>query len=247
MQEPEPSVFSGVGEQTGPTLPEPSSPPVKLEPRVESDAATADAHKAPRDVPAPSQPEDSSSLTRIPDLKPTAEQNLHTPMKKTNPPSMPSIPQSMEGFDPPLENTKNISPHMRIPPPSPSVPFSMRELDYKEPPETPIRKKETVRIRRTGEGWVEVDEQEEKDLEEAKEAKEAANAAAGTKPEDTVKQEPIKREPENEEQKAKEPQAPSTQAQWQNFAGTASADAAAATSFKVINLEGLLGITLTSM
>jgi len=161
------------------------------------------------------------------------------------PSSISITPISMQGFDSSPTKAENLAPHMRIAPPSSPVPLSMRDLDDARPTPKPTRKRETVRIRRTSQGWMEVDEQKEKDLNGAKAAEDAivdqsteestvraGDAVRDKELEDAAIQETPNHEPEISEE-GKDPLPPITQASWQAFAGTTSADAEANTGFKV--------------
>lgn len=146
-----------------------------------------------------------------------------TPQKITAPPGMAAqdaTPPQIPTPDLHKDEPKKLAPHLRIPPPSPSVPLSMRDLDGTESAtnsEQKKRKKETVLIRQTAEGWVEVDEAKEKEL---KEEDAAGDGAAGIEPGLDATETPIQQEPEIEEKSAMgPPPIPSTQAQWQAFAG----------------------------
>lgn len=144
-----------------------------------------------------------------------------------------AIPQSMQGFDqyeerpaPPVKDPEKISPHKRIPPPAPSIPLSMQDLDGKqsEPKqEKATRRKEKVHIRQTSQGWVEFDKEKE---DEIKKRKAEEDAAAGVQPEEDAKMEDLKPEettkaPEFEELDPEQVPKASTQASWQAFASSA--------------------------
>lgn len=138
-----------------------------------------------------------------------------------------ALPQSMQDFNKyelapalPVDDQEKISPHKRIPPPAPSVPLSMQDLDGKKPEpeqEKATRRKEKVHIRQTSQGWVEFDKEKE---DEIKMRKAEEDAAAGVLPEDIKPEEgadvPTLSEP-NPEQVPKA----SSQASWQAFAGGA--------------------------
>lgn len=143
-----------------------------------------------------------------------------------------AVPQSMQGFNKyelasaPVDNEEKISPHKRIPPPAPSIPLSMQELDDKQPESKPAkvtRRKETVHIRQTSQGWVEFDKEKE---DASKKLKAAEDAAAGVQPEDSTHMEDMKSEEikdglEPKELDAEQVPRASTQAAWQAFAGSA--------------------------
>ena len=144
-----------------------------------------------------------------------------------------AIPQSMQGFDkyelaiaPPIDDQEKISPHKRVPPPAPSIPLSMQDLDGKklEPKqEKAPRRKEKVHIRQTSQGWIEFDKEKEDDIKKGKAEK---DAAAGVQPENVTEVEDIKPEETTFVSKLDQPtseQVPeaSTQASWQVFASSA--------------------------
>ena len=131
-----------------------------------------------------------------------------------------------------VDQTQKAFPHKRIPPPFPSVPLSMQDFDGKdaekgEKAEKTARKKETVLIRQTEQGWLEVDQEQEQKM---KDQKAAQDATAGITSEETIWPAPSKEKPKPEEVRygAK----PSTQAQWQAFAGTETTSSKGA-SFQV--------------
>ena len=142
-----------------------------------------------------------------------------------------AIPQSMRGFDkyelaPASLDQEKISPHKRVPPPAPSIPLSMQDLDGKKPEsnqEKALRRKEEVHIRKTSHGWVEFDKGKE---DEIRKRKAEEDAAAGVQPEDVTKVEDVK---PGDTRSLLEPKRPSseqtpeasTQASWQAFADTA--------------------------
>ncbi len=143
-----------------------------------------------------------------------------------------AIPQSMQGFDkhelaptPTVDDQKKISPHKRIPPPAPSIPLSMQDLDGSQPEskqETAPRRKEKVHIRQTSQGWVEFDKEKE---DEIRKRKAEEDAAAGVQPEDITKMEDIKPEetsdvPEPNQPNSEQVPKESTQAAWQAFAAS---------------------------
>lgn len=144
-----------------------------------------------------------------------------------------AIPQSMQDFNkyelapaPPVDHHEKISPHKRIPPPAPSIPLSMQDLDGNKPEpkqEKPSRRKEKVHIRQTSQGWVEFDKGKE---DETKKRKAEEDAAAGVQREDFTKMEDIKPEetadvPEPNQPASEQVPKASTQASWQAFAGSA--------------------------
>jgi hypothetical protein len=131
-----------------------------------------------------------------------------------------------------VDQIQKVFPHKRIPPPFPSVPLSMQNLDEKnaekvEKAEKTARKKETVLIRQTEQGWIEVDQEQEQKL---KDQEVAQDATAGITSEKPIRPAPSKQDSKPEEVRygAK----PSTQAQWQAFAGTETASNKG-TSFQV--------------
>lgn len=133
-------------------------------------------------------------------------------VKEDSPTSKPSTPS-------PAKNEPGyIAPHLRIPPTSPYVPLSMRDLNGNESPTKPEqkrRKKETVLIRQTAEGWVEVDEAKEKEM---KERKVLEDAIGETPPSPNDTEHSAKQELKTEDKETiAPPPAPSTQAQWQAF------------------------------
>lgn len=143
-----------------------------------------------------------------------------------------AVPRSMQGFNKyelasaPVDNEEKISPHKRLPPPAPSIPLSMQDLDDKQPepkPEKATRRKEKVHIRQTSQGWVEFDKEKEDAI---KKRKAEADAAAGVQPEDATHMEDMKSEetkdgPEPKELDAEQVPKASTQASWQAFASSA--------------------------
>lgn len=143
-----------------------------------------------------------------------------------------AIPQSMQGFDkyesapsPPIDQ-KKISPHKRIPPPAPSIPLSMQDLNCEnlEPKqEKASRRKEKVHIRQTSQGWVEFDKEKE---DEIKKRKAEEDTAAGVQPENVTKGEDMEPEQTADVPEANQPDAEqvpkaSTEALWQAFASSA--------------------------
>lgn len=145
-----------------------------------------------------------------------------------------AIPQSMQGFDkfelapaPPIDDPEKISPHKRVPPPAPSIPSSMQDLDGAKPEpkqEKAPRLKEKVHIRQTSQGWVEFDKEKE---DETKKRKAEEDAAAGVQPEDDTKMEEIKPEeaadvPGFNQPNSEQMPKTSNEASWQAFASSAS-------------------------
>lgn len=139
-----------------------------------------------------------------------------------------AIPQSMQAFNqyepaptPPINNQEKISPHKRIPPPAPSIPLSMQDLNGKQPEpeqEKATRRKEKVHIRQTIQGWVEFDKEKEDEIKRRK--------AEETLPKDVSKKENVKPEEtaaELEPNGLNLEQLPkaSSQASWQAFASSA--------------------------
>lgn len=176
------------------------------------------------------------------EVGPEAATNTAT---STSRPSASIIPISMQGFDCSPTKPENLAPHRRIAPPSTPVPLSMRDLDDARTTPKPARKKETVLIRRTSQGWIEVDEQKEGEVKGAKAAEDAIlnestnesairaeDATGDRKLGDAAVQDAPNQEPDILGQ-ARGPLTPSTQASWQAFAGATSTDTDAATGFKV--------------
>ena len=100
----------------------------------------------------------------------------------------------------------------------------MQDFDGKPPEsqeENAIRRKETVLIRQTSQGWVEVDEAKEEEL---KEQKAAEDAAAGLQPKEDIVQDVNTEGSESEVKQPDEASRPSTQAQWQAFASNTPAE-----------------------
>lgn len=151
-----------------------------------------------------------------------------------------AIPHSMQGFDQhepapsSVDDPKKISPHKRIPPPGPSIPLSMQDLDGKQSqpehekttqpePEKITRRKEKVHIRQTSQGWVIFDKEKEDQIKKRKAEEEEA---AGVQPKDATQMEntmPEGSEAVSESKELDEEQKPkqSTQASWQAFASSA--------------------------
>lgn len=150
-----------------------------------------------------------------------------------------ACPESMKDYDLPSSKPESLAPHLRDAPQSSSVPLSMRDLDKEMATPKPSRKREKVRIRRTSQGWEEIDENEKAlNGEQAPEEKPGDTHEQDARPGlensagvgvsgDTTTQEAIAQE------EVQEPPSPSTQASWQAFATTAAADTGANTGFKV--------------
>jgi hypothetical protein len=174
--------------------------------------------------------------------------------KRSRPSSVSNIPASMQGFDASPTKPENLAPHKRIAPTPTPVPLSMRDMDDTEETHKPARKKETVRIRRTSQGWMEVDEQKEKEIRGAevandgavnksteKSAIRAGDADETTELGDSAIQEVPKDDPEILVE-TRDPLPPTTQASWQAFADTTSADVEVATGFKVSRTTRLFSL-----
>lgn len=147
-----------------------------------------------------------------------------------------AIPQSMQGFDkyesapaPPIDDQAKISPHKRIPPPAPSIPSSMQDLDgaKSEPKQekTP-RRKEKVHIRQTSQGWVEFDKEKE---DETKRRRAEEDAAAGVQSQEVTKMEERKPEetadvPGSSQPNSEHVPIASNKASWQAFASSAQSE-----------------------
>ena len=143
-----------------------------------------------------------------------------------------AIPQSMQGFDQyetapvSVDSPEKISPHKRIPPPAPSIPLSMQDLDGKqsEPTQEKIaRRREKVHIRQTSQGWVEFDKEKE---DEIKKRKAEEDEAAGIQQKDATQTEDTMLEGSKDVSESKEldqeqTSTESTQASWQAFANSA--------------------------
>ncbi|KAL2054063.1 hypothetical protein ABVK25_005602 [Lepraria finkii] len=126
-----------------------------------------------------------------------------------------------------VDHTQKISPHKRVPPPSPSIPLSILDLDKTEPEKAEkaqkaTRKKETVLIRQTEQGWVEVDQEQEQKLKDQKAAEDATTGLGSE--ESTVMKSPMK---VSESEEVRYEAMPSTQAQWRAFASAESASSKA--------------------
>lgn len=150
-----------------------------------------------------------------------------------------ACPDSMKDYDLPPSKPKSLAPHLRDAPQSAPVPSSMRDLDNQTVTPKPARKREKVRIRRTSQGWEEIDENEkalngEQATEGIPEDAKVQDAGLGVESSagddrtvDTVMQEA------ETQKEVLEPPLPSTQASWQAFASTASAESEASIGFKV--------------
>lgn len=148
-------------------------------------------------------------------------------------------PESMKDYDLHSSKPESLAPHLRDAPQSSPVPLSMRDLDNGMATAKPSRKREKVRIRRTSQGWEEIDENEKAlDGEQATEEKPGdehaqdiksgvENSAGVGVSGDTTTQEAIAQE------EVQESPLPSTQASWQAFATTAAADTETNMGFKV--------------
>lgn len=205
----------------------PSHPTAKVLQDVVPDAdisakeeAESNAKKEILDAP----PQPSSPAVKLDDD--SSPDSATDTLTNVDPSSMPTIPASMQDFDTPPKDSKNLAPHMRISPTSAPVPLSMRDMDVPEPTPKPARKKETVRIRRSSQGWVEVDEQKEKGTNHAEPVDDAAVKQGSEK---ASIQEPVMQEPTI---KPPPPPPPSTQAAWQTFASKTSAETEAEIGFQ---------------
>lgn len=143
-----------------------------------------------------------------------------------------------------VDHTQKISPHKRVPPPSPSIPLSIQDLDRTEPEKAEkaqkaTRKKETVLIRQTEQGWVEVDQEQEQKLKDQKAAEDATTGLGSE--ESTVIKSPMK---VSESEEVRYEAMPSTQAQWRAFAGAESASSKA-TGIQVTRSLYLRELSLT--
>ncbi len=204
--------------------------------KPEPEFAPSQAKSRPTSMSQSSQPKDSASQPsdmEQPNIKDGEAQsiNLHQPGSQ----AVPSTPLSMQGFNTPLQKSENLPPHMRIPAMSSAkIPLSMRDTDDTQTTSEPARKKNTVHMRQTSHGWIEVDEQMDKELKETK----AAESAGETKSPKVSSQEGNMQEagPEN---KTEPPVVQSTQASWQAFANKTSADAEASMGFQVSRSRGL--------
>ena len=141
------------------------------------------------------------------------EQPTFEPKESPSMTALQTIPQSMQGFNnyelapaTSVNGQEKISPHKRIPPPAPSIPLSMQDLDGKQPEpkqEKAVRRREKVHIRKTSQGWVEFDKEKE----------------------DRIKKRKAEETPDVPESNVPNPdQVPeaSTQASWQAFASSAA-------------------------
>ena len=147
-----------------------------------------------------------------------------------HPPSNPPVPMSMQDLDLPAPEAKEPAPHMRARPSSPPIPLSTRDLDDAQATEKPSRKKETVRLHRTSQGWIEINEQMEKDLKDAQ-STEAAVATEKSVTEPMSVEEGV--EDRFKEEKSNKPAREITQASWQAYARETAADAEATIGFQV--------------
>lgn len=160
-------------------------------------------------------------------------------MHDDDPQSNPPIPMSMHDYDQPAKKPVELAPHMRIQASSLPVPLSMRDPNDTQAALKPTRKKETVRMHRTSQGWIEVDEQMEKEFKDA----EAAKAAAATQQLGGVPtQVEDKPDGETEEQNPEKPIVQTTQASWQAFATDTSTDAEATIGFQVSDQKRYINI-----
>lgn len=163
------------------------------------------------------------------------------------------VPQSMQGFDkyepasnPHPDDQEKLAPHKRIPPPAPSIPLSMQNLDGEQPEpkqEKVTRRKEKVHIRQTSQGWVEFDKRKE---DETKKHKAEEDAAAAVQPEDPAQTEDNKSEKTADVSELQEPHSDyvpqaSTQASWQAYARSAPIS-----SFQVSTEASLLHVIQVS-
>ena len=151
---------------------------------------------------------------------------------KPKPDASQAIPQSMQGFNQnepapaPVDNPEKISPHKRIPPPAPSVPLSMQDLDGKQPEpkqENTTRRKEKVHIRQTSQGWVEFDKEKEDETKKRKAEEDVVvglQSSDATEMEDTMP-EGSKDVPEPKKLDQRQTSTESTQMSWQAFASSA--------------------------
>ena len=143
-----------------------------------------------------------------------------------------SVPVSMQGFDLHDEKPGKPAPHMRGPASastSSALPTTSNVTDTQDEEESP-RKRETIRIRQTSQGWMEVDEQKDK---EAKDEKDAQEPASEKPTEGSATQEEIKSEPRATEEKMEGPNVQTTPSSWQTFAEDASAEAGDSAGFQV--------------
>ena len=140
------------------------------------------------------------------------------------------------------DDQEKLAPHKRIPPPAPSVPLSMQNLDGEQPEaeqEKVTRRKEKVHIRQTSQGWVEFDKEKEN---EAKKHKAEEDAAGAVLPEDSTQTEDNKSEKTADVSELQEPHSDyvpkaSTQASWQAYAHSAPTS-----SFQVSTEASLRGV-----
>ena len=216
------------------------APPVTLE-QAQPEPVPASPHKQqtqtiPQPVlsnpePTPSKPEKDRSVTAVSQV----------------------VPQSMQGFDkyeqasnPHPDDQEKLPPHKRIPPPVPSIPKSMQDLDGEQPKpkqEKVTRRKEKVHIRQTSQGWVEFDKEKEDD---AKKHKVEEDAASAVQPDDPAQTEDNQSEKTADASGLQEPHSDyvpkaSTQASWQAYAHSAPTS-----SFQVSTAASLRDVTPVS-
>ena len=204
-------------------------------PRVSGPEETAIDYKI-----APPSNRPGESASQQPETKPDTETESSTNLAphKSHSQITPSVPISMQDFEAPVPpvspvpKTENVAPHMRIPPPTPSVPMSMRDPDASQVKAGAPRIKETVRIRQTSQGWVEIDEKADQEL-KAVEGADNASTMDYEPLEKASAQTEVTKEPEVKEESFEKPVRRSTQASWQNFAQETSAEAEASTGFQV--------------
>ncbi|KAL6720511.1 multisubstrate pseudouridine synthase 7 [Lecanora helva] len=153
-----------------------------------------------------------------------------SPSHKENAPSRAQIPLSMQDFDLPApKEPGELAPHMRTPVKPPTVPLSMQDSSKTQQDSPPRRKKETVRLRQTNSGWVEVNEQEEK------EPKKLENRENVGKEGDAIENMDSRgvREIQSQEPVTEAPREQSSQASWQAFASETAADEEKSTDFQL--------------
>ena len=152
--------------------------------------------------------------------------------------SIPSITSSMQDHDAAPEKPENLSPHMRKLPPSSSGLMNQQQTDIKQAVPSPTRTRQTVRIRHTDQGWIEVDRLKEEELLEGQPSETAANEAPSK---DALVHEGMKEGSEVMRREMEPPKVHTTQASWQAFASATSAEAAAPTKFQVSHSIKLYG------
>ena len=135
-----------------------------------------------------------------------------------------SIPVSMQGFDLPDQKSGKTAPHMRVPASPPSAPSAMSNLDDLQTETASPRQKETVRMRQTSQGWMEVDEKEHMAEQDASDTKQA---------EGRTMQEENKSEPTATEEKNEGLNVHTSPSSWQAYAETTSAGAETSPDFQV--------------